>query len=246
MRSAIRGGDNNSEVIPAKLALAKAGGGNPGEDDLAWTGRQFLAGSDLFTCSGEGAEEEEILEGQMKEDLDRYLEEAGLDGLLVMGPAAHNANMTYFPGPAHIGWGVLARKRNTPPVLYCNDMERDEVARSGLRFGKFDLAAYSDEAGSEPRDIKAIGLEHILRENNLTGRIPVCGQADVGETMEIFRRLETRLPGLEVVGFDGSTSPLLPARATQDQDEVDRIRRMGAITVQVAGLVAAFPTSPDV
>jgi len=174
------------------------------------------------------------------------MEEAGLDGLLVIGAAAHNANMTYFTGPSHIGWGVLVRRRESPPVLYCNDMERDEVARSGLRFGKFDLAAYSNEAGNEPRDIKAVGLERILTENNLIGRIQICGQADVAETLDTFHRLETRLPGLKVVSFDGSTSPLLRARATKDQDEVDRIRRMGAVTVEVAGLLADFLSSHEI
>ena len=182
----------------------------------------------------------------MKEDLDRYMEESGIDGLLVIGAAAHNANMTYFTGPSHIGWGVLVRRRQAPPVLYCNDMERDEVTRSGLRFAKFDAAAYSEEAGNDPRDIRAVGLERILRENDLIGRIQVCGRADVAESLDTFHRLETRLPGLEVVSFDGSTSPLLRARATKGQDEIDRIRRMGAVTVEVAGLVADFLTSLEI
>jgi hypothetical protein len=82
----------------------------------------------------------------MKQDLDRYLEEAGLDGLLVIGPATHNPSMTYFTGLVNVGWGILARRRNAPPVLYCVDMEREEAARSGLRQSSLDWADLTAQA----------------------------------------------------------------------------------------------------
>jgi hypothetical protein len=50
----------------------------------------------------------------MKSDLDRLMQEAGLDALLVTGPRAHNPSLTYFTGPVHLslvllfGWILLA------------------------------------------------------------------------------------------------------------------------------------------
>jgi Xaa-Pro aminopeptidase len=179
----------------------------------------------------------------VKEDLDRYLEEAGLDGLLVLGSTSHNPAMAYFTGPVHVGWGALALPRCAPPTLYAVDMEREEVARTGFRFGRLDWATYIQEAGGDPREVMAIALENILRQTHLTGRIQVAGLADAGDTLTDFRRLERRMPGLTVVGFDRATSPIHRARATKDRPEVERIRRMGEITVEVVGRVADFLSS---
>ena len=179
----------------------------------------------------------------MKEGLDQYLEEAGLDGLIVIGAAARNPSMAYFTGLVHVGSGILARRRNSPAVLYCSDMERDEVARAGLHYNALDWAAFARQAGGDPLESEAIAFEHVLRDSHLLGRIQVQGQSEVGDAIETFRRLARRLPGLEIVAFPDSASPLARARATKDSFEVDRIRRMGAITVDVIDRVADFLTS---
>ena len=43
----------------------------------------------------------------MKSDIDRLMTENGLDTLLVIGPAGHNAAMVYFTGLAHLTQGFL-------------------------------------------------------------------------------------------------------------------------------------------
>jgi Xaa-Pro aminopeptidase len=85
-----------------------------------------------------------------------------------------------------------------------------------------------------------------LSDHNLAGRIQVTGLADAGEAYDDLRRLERRLPGLTIVGFDRKESPILRARATKDRQEVERIRRMGEITLEVVGRVAEFLTSHTV
>ncbi len=179
----------------------------------------------------------------MKEDLDRYLEEAGLDGLIVIGAALHNPSMTYFTGLVHVGSGILVRRRNSPAVVYCSDMERDEVARAGLQHRTLDLVSFTHQAGGDPAEAEALAFEHILRETNLAGRIQIHGQSEVGKAIETFRRLAGRLPGLEPIALRNSASPLLRARATKDPVEVDRIRRMGVITTEVIDRVADFLSS---
>jgi Xaa-Pro aminopeptidase len=179
----------------------------------------------------------------MKSELDRYLREAELDGLLVVGSALHNPAMTYFTGPIHVGWGALALPRGGPGTLFAVDMEREEAARSGFRFAPLDWPSYAREAGGDAQETLPIALEHVLRETGLTGRIQLAGLDDAGTTVGVFRRLERRLPGLSIVDLDPAKSPLGRARVTKDQSEVERIRRMGEITVEVVGRVAEFLTT---
>jgi Xaa-Pro aminopeptidase len=176
----------------------------------------------------------------MKEDMNRYLEGAGLDGLLVLGPTSHNPAMSYFTGPVHVGWGALALRRGAPGVLYAGDMEREEAALTGYEFIPLDWPAYLRQAGDDPREATAIALEAVLQRTELTGRIQVVGLVDAGDTLATFRRLERRLPGLTVVEFDRAASPIHRMRATKDASEVERIRRMGQVTVEVVGRVADF------
>jgi Xaa-Pro aminopeptidase len=58
----------------------------------------------------------------------------------------------------------------------------------------------------------------------------------------IFNALQEAMPGLTFVG-ETDTSALLQARATKDASEVERIRNMGKITVEVVDKVADFLTT---
>ena len=69
----------------------------------------------------------------MKSDLDALMQSRNLDALLVLGNATHNPPMYYLTGGGHVSNAVLIKKRGDPGVLFCNDMERDEAAKSGLK-----------------------------------------------------------------------------------------------------------------
>ena len=69
----------------------------------------------------------------MKKDIDALLEQAGLDALLISGSATHNPDMFYFTGNVHVGYGIIIKQRGQEPILFCNPMEREEAARSGLK-----------------------------------------------------------------------------------------------------------------
>jgi Xaa-Pro aminopeptidase len=151
--------------------------------------------------------------------------------------------MTYFTGPAHVGWGMLALGRGSAGTLYANDMEREEAARTGYRFAPLNWAALAKEAGGDLQEAMAIALERALREAGMTSRIQVAGLTDAGDAIADFQRVQRRIPGLAVVGFDRSSSPIHRARATKDAAEAARIRRMGEITLEVVGRVAEFLAS---
>lgn len=184
----------------------------------------------------------------MKSDLDRLMEEQGLDAILVTGPAQHNPPMVYFTGPIHMTSGELIKKRGSDPVLFYNPMERDEAAKTG--FASRNLTDYRiDEliksTGGNKREATAIRYQKILTDYELTsGKLAIYGKMDVGSAYGIFSNLQEKMPGLTIVGQHEDTL-LLEAMSTKDADEVDQIRSMGKITISVVEKVADFLTSQN-
>ena len=73
----------------------------------------------------------------MKSDLDALMQTRSLDALVVLGNAEHNPPMYYFVGGGHVSDALLVKKRGEAPVLFYNDMERGEAARSGTQDAAF-------------------------------------------------------------------------------------------------------------
>lgn len=168
----------------------------------------------------------------MKSDLDGLMQSANLDAIVVLGNAANNPPMYYFTGGGHISHAALFKKRGQAPVLYCNAMERAEAAKSGLevrplRTGVVEILA------KQPKE--------IFEEQGLTsGRVAVYGMVDAGDLISMIDALRLALPNLVVVGEPQENSIFLRAMETKDEDEVAHIRKMGAVTTEVVGLVARY------
>jgi Xaa-Pro aminopeptidase len=182
----------------------------------------------------------------MKIDLDRLMEARGLDALLVTGASQNNPDMYYFTGGAHLTGGDLLKKRGANPVLFFNSMERDEAARTGLQTRPLDVFEYQKllkEAGDLPARAYARRYQLMLVSVGFTrGRLGVYGQVPVGEYYAIFQELQNLLSEVEIVG-EGSNSVLLKARATKDEQEIQRMREIGLVTTEVVGRVADFLSS---
>jgi Xaa-Pro aminopeptidase len=182
----------------------------------------------------------------MKSDLDRLMDDHDLDAILITGPAQHNPPMVYLTGLVHMTSGDLIKKRGSDPVLFYNPMERDEAARSG--FTTKNLADYRfDElikvTKGDILEATILRYQKMLSEYGLSsGKIAIYGKMDVGSSYAIFSGIKEKLPELEIIGQLGD-SLMMQAMATKDEDEVDRIRAMGEITVSVVGKVADFLTS---
>ena len=69
----------------------------------------------------------------MKSDLDNLMQSKNLDAILITGNADHNPPMYYMTGGGHISAATLIKKRGGESVLFCNDMEREEAAKTGLK-----------------------------------------------------------------------------------------------------------------
>lgn len=185
----------------------------------------------------------------MKTDLDRIMEEHDLDAILVTGAAQHNPAMVYFTGNGHLSQADLVKRRGNEPVLFCNSMEREEAARTGLTTRNLLDYRFPDllkQANGNFLKATIQRYQKMLADLGLnSGRMAVYGMTDAGAAYSIFTGLREALPGLEIV-TELDDSVLLLAMATKDEAEIERIRKMGRITTQVVGQVADFLTSQKV
>lgn len=175
----------------------------------------------------------------MKTDLDQLMTEQGIDAILIFGDAQHNPAMYYFTGGGHISHALLVKPRQAPAILFYNDMEREEAARSGLEcvsFSRYPLSQFAK--GGDHRQAAARRLQAILNDLGITeGKIAIYGLDEIGEAWALLSSLVRLNPDLEIIG----DSPVLPlAMETKDEAEVARIRRMGEITTRVVARVAEW------
>ena len=186
----------------------------------------------------------------MKSDIDALMQARNLDALLVLGAAEHNPPMYYFTGGGHISAAALVKKRGEDPILFYNDMERDEAAKTGLQtksLGAYSFQELLKEAGGDLTLVGALRFQRILNDLGLTkGRMGIYGNVDFSSTFAAVTRLQRLLPDLELVGESGMDSVFIRAMETKDERDVERIRRMGQITTEVVSLTAEYLTSRDV
>lgn len=179
----------------------------------------------------------------MKSDIHALMEQHGLDALLISGAGQHNPSMVYLTGGGHLTSAELIIKRGEEPLLFCNPMERDEAAKSGLAIRDLGQYSYQDllkEAQGDHTLAMALRYQKILSAAGVSGgRLAIEGKREIGLAFAIFSRLAELMPEITIVG-EVNNSVLSNARKTKDETEIARIRRMGEITTQVVGQVADF------
>ena len=182
----------------------------------------------------------------MKSDIDRVMKEKDIAAILVRGPAQHNASMTYFTGLVHLTGGFLLKILGQAPVLFCNDMERDEAASTGLELralSDYEPMKLLESAEGDINLTDAMLIEKIFREFDVKRKVSIYGQGEAGATYSTYNTLQARYPEVEIVGESMMDSVMALVRSTKDADEVERIRGMGKITAAVVADVVGFLTS---
>ncbi|MCJ7715563.1 MAG: Xaa-Pro peptidase family protein [Anaerolineales bacterium] len=179
----------------------------------------------------------------MKNDLSSLMERENIDVIWIIGSATHNPAMMYFTGEVHVSFADLVLKRGEEPVIFCNPMERDEAAGTGLKVinkAKYDYSKLLDETGGDENKTGALVRTTMFEELEITnGRISIYGKTDLSSQVGVISELQKLLPEIQFIG-EGSKSILLEARATKDKNEIERIRKMGEITTGVVSKTAAF------
>jgi Xaa-Pro aminopeptidase len=186
---------------------------------------------------------------KMKSDLDMLMQSKNLDAILVIGNGDHNPAMVYLTGGGHFGGAALFKKRGGNAVLLCNDMERDEAAKSGLTLipaSKYNYDELMKEANGSPTLASAIRYKRILTEQGIQGRIGIYGNVELGSSFAVFTHLQKLMPEIELVGESTSDSLFMKAMETKDAAEVERIRKMGAVTTEVVRRTEEYLTSREV
>jgi Xaa-Pro aminopeptidase len=182
----------------------------------------------------------------MKVDLESLMKIHELDALLVTGNAQHNPPMVYFTGGGHISDALLIKKYKQEPVLFFYPMERDEAAKTGLKtisYSKYLLTDFLTEAKGNQAEAMVLRMKKMLTDLGVTsGRIGIYGEREVGSFYSIISRLQQLMPKLFFEGYV-KDEILLNARMTKEPDEIERIRQMGKVTVDVVGKTADFLTS---
>ena len=174
----------------------------------------------------------------MKSDLDTLMQARNLDAILVLGDAEHNPPMTYLVGGGHVSHAVLIKKLNEEPVLFCNAMEREEAAKSGLRIIPVRRAPITEFMDGYEEFFKAYGVT--------SGRVSVYGKTDLSEALLLLDRLRNSFPNVTFFGETPAESIFMRSMETKDEKVVERIRKMGEVTTEVVGIVADYLTSCEV
>ncbi len=185
----------------------------------------------------------------MKSELDALMHSRGINAILVIGNADHNPAMYYLTGGGHISAATLIKRRDDEPVLFCNDMERDEAAKTGLNilsYSTYDFNTILKEANGDFVMATAIRYKRMLTDQNIHGRVGIYGNTELGSAFAVFSRLQQIMPEIELIGETTNDSLFMKAMETKDAPELERIRKMGAITTEVVKRTAEYLTSREV
>ena len=185
----------------------------------------------------------------MKSDLDAIMQANQIDALLVTGPGQHNPALVYLTGGGHLTSADLIKKRGKKAVLFHGPMERDEAAKSGLLTRSYSQYPYRQlmaEAGGDRVKAAALRYQKMLKDAGVTsGKVALFGVSDLSTAFPIFSELQRLMPEIQLVG--DPEGKIIPAAVlTKDEVEIERIRRMGKITVDVVGKTADYLTSQQV
>jgi len=174
----------------------------------------------------------------MKSDLDALMQDKNLDAILVLGDAEYNPPMTYLVGGGHVAHAVLIKKLNEEPLLFCNAMERDEAAKSGLKTMPLRRAPITEFIANTAELFESYGVS--------SGRVGVYGKTDLSEALVLLESLRKAFPNVKYFGESPEDSIFMRAMETKDNAEVERIRRMGKVTTEVVSMVADYLTTRNV
>ncbi len=186
----------------------------------------------------------------MKSDLDQIMQDRNLDALLVLGDAEHNPAMYYLTGGGHVNAATLIKPRGEDAIIFHNDMEREEAAKTGLKtvsYSKYPVKALGKEAKEKKTNMAALRLQKMLTDCGVSkGRIGVYGHTDLSDAFSMLMAAQKLMSEVEFIGEAGMDSVFLAAMETKTEEEVARIRKMGRITTEVVGQVQAFLTGHTV
>lgn len=172
----------------------------------------------------------------MKLDIDRLMQDRGLDALMVFAAHDHSPALDYLTGGVRITGGMAIKLAGRSPVLVVNGMETAEAAASGLEvydYHAMGMETAREKAGGDPALTQILFYGGCFDKLGLTeGRIGVYGVNDVNVALALIDGLRQRFPQYT---FIGELNPTLfdAAYTTKDDIEITRIRSVAQRTSAV-------------
>lgn len=184
----------------------------------------------------------------MKENIDQFMHEQRVDALWVMGAMMNNPDMVYFTGIHHVSQADLIKIQGREPLVYhFSAMEREEASQSGLQTRFYDqdfpLSSYLKKWNNDLPTALAARLKEVFTKLGLTkGRIAVSGFDNLAYAFTLLDKLKSFLPDIDFCSFINN-SPIRQARMTKNNEEIERIRRMGNLTIEVVNRITEYLSS---
>jgi Xaa-Pro aminopeptidase len=170
----------------------------------------------------------------MRRDLDRLMDERGLDAAVVSGLTYGNPTLVYLLGGADVSQGIVIKKRAEEPVFVHSSIERDEAVASGLRLvdlGQYEFVSILRQKGNR-LDATVELYRRIFADLGVRGEVGFYGAADQGQAYLFLQALDAALSDVHVRG-EYEQGVFDVARATKDVAEVALIRDVARMTCEV-------------
>lgn len=177
----------------------------------------------------------------MKSEIDKFMQQQAIDALWITGSGDHNPNMVYFTGLHHISEAELIKPRGVAAYLFHNPMEREEAAKTVLHTSSDEISSFTDylkQAGGDQLQARCLMVSAMFKKAGIKkGRVALSGLKDAGQVFALLVALQKQLPDYEFVG-QVQDNVFQLARFTKDKEELEQIRRVGELTVQVVAQTA--------
>jgi Xaa-Pro aminopeptidase len=172
----------------------------------------------------------------MKADLDRLMEEGGIDALITLPGENEDPYRAYLSNGADFA-GLAIKKRGAPTVLIANDMERDKAAKSGLTvftYEEFGLTQLRTEHNGDQGRATVEWYRRIFDRTGVRGKVGVYGLGDINTALGTLRLLEKELGDqVEFVTEPAFSTVFDRAYETKDAGELARLHEVGRRTSAV-------------
>lgn len=172
----------------------------------------------------------------MRSDLDRLMEERGIDALVVSNHEHTHPAFVWLSRGAKVTRGYVVKKRGEDELLIHYPMERDEAAASGVptrSIYDFDHAEIFKTA-ADPVEAYARFFGRIFKDLGIRGPVAFNGFLPVQLSFDLLERLER--DGYPVYRAKGEDLVQL-ARKRKEPWEIEKIASVGRRTEEVVARV---------
>ena len=167
----------------------------------------------------------------MRQEINRLLNERGVDVLWVTGATCESPDSYYLTGGVSLTAAWLIVRPDREPLLCYSTMEREAARSTGLptldfqELGREELSRKSND----PLEVTCEMFSRLAQRENLSGRLAIHGVADPGDSHYLLEMIGRNLPQFRLIR---DIPPVLQtARSTKDSREIARMKEVAADTL---------------